>query len=228
MNYTTAYHELNEGLLTFQKAAAQDKKLLSKIDDIFWTINADSTIAPATKELKSAKAQADGIIAEKKKEVDEIQKQIKEYDTFINTLEKNKIQLVKQDDLTTTISSPLIKGNTSTQQLINSQENPDTTYLALNKSLVQGYSEALNASTPEALNMTTDTYTKSQKLLANLNQQIASTSQRSSSSSFKLQALSQSPQARLADCPNCEGNAVPQNGYQQDISAYVQGIFIQT
>ena len=137
MDYATAYHTLSDGLLTFQKAAAQDKKLLSKIDDISWTINADTTVTPATKELNQAKAQVDGIIAEKKKEVDDIQQKIKKYDTFIHDLEKNQIQLVKEESLSTTISSPLIKGNSSTLALISKQEDPDTTYLNLNTSLVQ-------------------------------------------------------------------------------------------
>jgi hypothetical protein len=133
MDYATAYHTLSAGLLTFQKAAAQDKELLSKIDDIYRTINADRTVTPATKELDQAKAQADGIIAQKQSEVDQIEKNILDYDTFINDLSKQQIQLVKKDDFSATISAPLIKGNPTTEDMISKQEDPTKTYLALNE-----------------------------------------------------------------------------------------------
>jgi hypothetical protein len=75
----------------------------------------------------------------------------------------------------------------------------------------------LDNSTPEGLNMTDDTYQKSQKLLTSLKQKIdtAQTVQQDGSTDKVLLASSSS-------CPTCVGSADPQDGYQQDISAYAQ------
>ncbi len=236
LDYTTAYKTLTNGLLAFKQQAQtdDDKKLLSQIDDISRTINADGNVTPASKELYQAKAEADGIVDQTRKQINSIADQVKNYDTFIQGVDKNQIQLVKADDMQTSISSPLIKGNTTTQQLIAQQEAPMTSYLNLNKGLVAGYTKALDNSSPEELNMTSDTYKRSQKLLADLDQQIGAMSdtttlQTTPSTSTEENSKLKTSNNLLATntCTNCQGG-VPENGYQQDLSSYVHGVFVDT
>jgi len=138
LEYSDAYQQLQAGLAEFSQQAGQDKKILSQIDTIKRTIHADSKVSPATKEINQAKTIADSIVSKKQQEVEAIADQVKNYDTFITDVQKNQIQLVSQkDDLNTTISTPLITMNQETKDLISNQEAPNTTYLALNKTLVQ-------------------------------------------------------------------------------------------
>lgn len=138
MEYVDAYQELQQGLNEFSAQANGDKKILSKIDNIKWTINTDTTVKPASKEIQQAKAISDDIVNAKKKEVNDLANQIKNYDKFIDTVQKNQIQLVaEKENFQTTISSPLITMNETTKNMIASQEAPNQTYIALNKTLVE-------------------------------------------------------------------------------------------
>lgn len=132
------------------------------------TINADGTVKTAHKELAQAKAAADDIVDQTRTQVQELAQKVKDYDTFIQDVEKNQIHLVSSQNASTTISAPLIKGNTTTQEMIAQQEAPMKTYLDLNQGLVAGYQKALDNSSPEGLNMTQDTYNKTKTLLNNL------------------------------------------------------------
>jgi len=137
LEYADAYKQLLEGLNLFSQQAGQDKKILSQINIIKRTIDADSKVTPANKEIQQAKTIADNIIRQKRNELEDIVDQVKDYDQFVSDLEKNQIQLVSEKEhIKTTISTPLIKIKESTRQLIAQQEAPDKTYLALNKDLV--------------------------------------------------------------------------------------------
>ena len=138
MEYADAYKELQQGLNEFSVQANGDRKILSQIDTIKQAINSDATVKPASKEIQQARAISDDIVNAKKKEVNDLANQIKNYDKFIDTVQKNQVQLVSEkDNFKTTISTPLITMNETTKNMIANQESPTQTYIALNKTLVQ-------------------------------------------------------------------------------------------
>jgi hypothetical protein len=133
MDYQTAYHQLHEGLLAFQQETTTDKVMQDKIKDISRIINADGQVKPATQEINQAKKQADTIVKGKQQEVQQLANKVKNYDKFIQDVQKNQIQLVSNNQAQTTISAPILKLNPTTKELISKQESPTTTYLALNE-----------------------------------------------------------------------------------------------
>jgi len=138
LEYADAYKQLQQGLNEFSVQANGDKKILSQIDNIKRTVNTDTTVKPASKEIQQAKAISDDIVNAKEKEVNDLANQVKNYDKFIDTVKKDQIQLVSEkENFQTTISTPLITMNETTKNMIASQESPTQTYIALNKTLVQ-------------------------------------------------------------------------------------------
>ncbi|MBU0626183.1 hypothetical protein KKG31_07795 [Patescibacteria group bacterium] len=107
---------------------------LQEIDQINADINKKSTINPAYKELELAEQKTLQIIDEKQQKIKKINDQIQNnYNEFLKSLEKNALQLVEEESFSTTISSPLFTTNTETKTRISKQENPNQTYINLNK-----------------------------------------------------------------------------------------------
>lgn len=228
LEYADAYKQLQQWLADFSQQAGQDKKVLSQIDTIKWTINSESNVKPASKQLQQARAIADSIVQDKQQEVETLADQVKDYDHFITDVQRNQIQLVSQkDDINTTISSPLITMNETTKQLIASQEAPNTTYIALNKTLVQWYQKTLETSNATDLNMTPDTYNKSTKYLNELAQKIDKTQ---TISNEQEPAKTEKILLAAGGCNGgtCQTDTMQENGYTQDLTSYAQGILIQT
>lgn len=227
LEYADAYQQLQAGLNEFSQQASQNKKILSQIETIKWTINADSKVTAASKEIKQAKAIADSMVNQKQQEIKNIQDQVKDYDQFITDIQKNQIQLVSQNEnMQTTISTPLININETTKQLLANQEAPEKTYIALNKSLVQWYQKAMASSSAADLNMTDDTYQKSQKYLNELADSITKVE-----TITNTQEPAKTEKILLASACNggtCPADTMEENGYSQDMSSYVQGVLIQT
>lgn len=131
--YADAYQQLHEGLAQFKTYAKTNKKTVSSIQNIIQTISADSKVTPANKEINDAQRVTQGLINEKRKEVQKLSKEIQNYDTFISKLQKDNVQLVKEETTTLNISTPLMKLPQATKDIISSQEDPSKTYLDLNK-----------------------------------------------------------------------------------------------
>jgi hypothetical protein len=155
--------------------------------------------------------------------------EVKSYDTFIKKVEANTVKLVSANNLQTSISAPLITMNESTKQMIASQESPTKTYIALNKTLVNGYVKAMENSSATDLNMTNDVYKKSKTYLTTLQERIAfaETAQSPGQSATTPQA-EKTLLASSCIGGNCQTNTLDENGYKQDLSSYVQGVFVET
>lgn len=133
MEYSEARQQLQKELQAFREKGVGNKTLLAQLDAINRIINADSQVTPATKEIQEAKAIADGMVKQSRKELQEIAEQIKEYDDFIRDVKKNQVQLISKSTTETTISAPLIKLNETTKTIIAQQESPTQSYLEVNK-----------------------------------------------------------------------------------------------
>jgi hypothetical protein len=68
-DYAEAYKTMQKELAAFRQQSNLDKKTLAALDTIDRTIHAESKVTPATKELNEAKAMADGIVNQSRKEV---------------------------------------------------------------------------------------------------------------------------------------------------------------
>jgi hypothetical protein len=111
--------------------------------------------------------------------------------------------------------------NDTTKQLIANQEAPNKTYLALNKTLVQGYRQAIASSSAADLNMTPDTYKKSSDYLDTLAQKIDNAT---TISDQQEPAKTEKILLAAGGCigGNCQSNPMEENGYKQDLSSYAQ------
>jgi prophage antirepressor-like protein len=131
--YADAYQQLHEGLAQFKTYAKTNKKTVSSIQNIIQTISADSKVTPANKEINDAQRVTQDLINDKRKEVQELSRKVQNYDAFISNLQKDNVQLVKEETTTLNISTPLMKLPQATKEIISSQEDPSKTYLDLNK-----------------------------------------------------------------------------------------------
>jgi Zn-dependent metalloprotease len=108
-----------------------------RVKNILATVENKSTILPATSQIQQVEKAAQSIINKKIKENQTVQKEIQNYDKFIKNLENNPISLVSDETLSTSLSTPLLTIDSPTKNILQSQEDPNKTYLTLNKRMVQ-------------------------------------------------------------------------------------------
>lgn len=187
-----------------------------RVKMILATVENKSNILPATKQIQDVEKAAKAIINKKIDENKQTQKDIQNYDTFIKKIQGNDIVLV--DDKTTSVNlkTPLLTIDASTKHILQAQEDPNKTYLNINKKMVQGYLDAVNNDGAEKLNMSDATYTKSKKYLETTKEKIDTA----------LLAYTDKPLIAQTQgtCTNCSTST--ETNYSTDISSYVQGVFI--
>jgi len=216
MEYTTAYNELRQWLLQFKNSTLEDKTMNNRVKTILATVENKSTVLPATNQIEQVEKAAKEIINQKIKENQTVQKEIQNYDTFIEKLKKNQVVLVNDTTVTANLKTPILTIDSATETMLQSQENPTKTYLDLNKKMVQGYLDAVNNDGPEKLNMSTTTYKQSKKYLETTKEKIDTA----------LLAYNDGPLLAQGTCTNC--SSTEGNNYSTDISAYVNGVYIES
>ena len=188
----------------------------NRVKTILATVENKSTVLPATNQIEQVEKAAKEIINQKIKENQTVQKEIQNYDTFIEKLKKNQIVLVDDTTTTANLKTPILTIDSATKTMLQSQENPTKTYLDLNKRMVQGYLDAVNNDGPEKLNMSTTTYKKSKEYLETTKEKI----------NTALLAYNDKPLLAQGTCTNC--SSTESNNYSTDISAYVNGVYIES
>lgn len=219
IEYKTAYNELKKWLITFKNSANTDKKMSDRVKTILATVENKSTILPATTQIQQVEKTAKGIIDTKIQENAVLQKEIQNYDNFIKNIRDKNIVLVDNKTISTSLKAPILTIDSATKNILQAQEDPTKTYLDLNKKMVQGYLDAVNNDGAEKLNMSATTYKKSKKYLETTKEKIDTA----------LLAYTDKPLLAQTQgqwtCTNC---STPENEYSTDISAYVQGVFIES
>jgi DNA repair exonuclease SbcCD ATPase subunit len=165
VDYRTVQKELKQGLISFQNSTLTDKAMNDRVKTILATVENTSTITPATQQIQEVENAAQGIIQKQIEKNKERQKEVEDYDNFIEKLKSDDVVLVDDDTISAKLTTPLLTIDTHTQNILQSQEDPTKTYLNLNKKMVEGYLYAINTDGPEKLNMTQSTYNKSKKYL---------------------------------------------------------------
>ena len=188
-----------------------------RVKTILATVENKSTVLPAMSQIQQVQKDAQGIIDTKIKENQATEKEIQDYDNFIKKLKGNQIALVDDTTLSASLKAPLLTIDTHTKNILQSQEDPTKTYLTLNQRMVQGYLDAVNNDGPEKLNMSQSTYTKSKAYLETTKQKIDTA----------LLAYTDKPLLAQSTCPTCSSSDDNSN-YSTDISAYVNGIFVES
>ena len=188
----------------------------NRVKTILATVENKSTVSPATSQIHQVEQAAQGIIDQKRKENETMEKEIKDYDTFIKKLKGDNVILVDSKTISTTLKTPILTIDSPTRNILQSQEDPTKTYLNLNKKMVQGYLDAVNNDGPEKLNMSASTYSKSKKYLETTKEKIDTA----------LVAYDYTPTIVAQNtCTNCSDEA---NNYSTDISMYAKGVFIES
>lgn len=189
-----------------------------RVKSILATVENKSTVRPATEQIQQVEKTAKAIIDKKLKENEQVQQEIEEYDSFIEKLKGDKIVLVADDSTQATLTTPVLTIDAPSRNILQSQEDPTKTYLTLNKKMVQGYLDAVNNDGAEKLNMSETTYKKSKKYLEKTKEKIDQA----------LLAYSDPDESTtVAQCTNCSSNDEG-TSYSPDISAYVQGVFVES
>ena len=197
-------------MISFENSTITDKKMNDQVKMILATVENRSTILPASKQIEQVEKAARGIIDSKIKENQSLENDIQNYDKFINKLKNNDIVLVDEKTTSASLKTPLLTIDSTTKNILQSQEDPTKTYLSLNQRMVQGYLDAVNNDGAEKLNMTTSTYKKSKKYLETTKEKIDTA----------LLAYSDKPLLAQSTCTNCSSSEEA-NNYSSDISAYV-------
>jgi len=165
VDYRTVQKELKQGLISFQNSTLTDKAMNNRVKAILATVENTSTITPASQQIQEVENAAQGIIQKQIQKNKERQKEVENYDDFIEKLKDADVVLVDDDTISAKLTTPLLTIDTHTKNILQSQEDPTKTYLNLNKKMVEGYLYAINTDGPEKLNMTQSTYNKSKKYL---------------------------------------------------------------
>jgi len=218
VDYRTVQKELKQGLISFQNSTLTDKAMNNRVKAILATVENTSTITPASQQIQEVENAAQGIIQKQIQKNKERQKEVENYDDFIEKLKDADVVLVDDDTISAKLTTPLLTIDTHTKNILQSQEDPTKTYLNLNKKMVEGYLYAINTDGPEKLNMTQSTYNKSKKYLETTKKGIDTA----------LLAYEDTPLLAQWTCTDCENDNEGQNNYASDISAYVQGIFVES
>ena len=220
MDYASAYSELRAGLINFQNSTTTDKVMNDKVKTILATVENKSSILPATKQIQQVQDAAQSIISDKQKENETLQKQISDYDKFIESIKDETIVLVDDKTTSASLTTPLFTIDNTTKTILASQENPTKTYLTLNQTMIDGYLKAVNGDGAEKLNMSQSTYNKSKKYLETTKEKIDTA----------LLAYEERPMLAQATepCTDCGDNEETSTDYSSDISAYAQWVFVES
>jgi len=118
LTYADAYIELKQGLQYFKNNANSDTQTIKKLDTILAIISNPAQITPATQQLQNVQKGAQTIINNH---------------NFIKDLKSNQIVLVADKTESTSLKSPLRTVDAGTRNTLQNQEDPNKTYLTLNK-----------------------------------------------------------------------------------------------
>ena len=88
----------------------------------------------------------------------ELKNQLNDYDSFLD--KTNTAALISQDSIEGSISVRLYKADEKTKYIMDNAEHPTESYLNLEDSLANGYSQALKNHTPEEMNMKPFTHSR--------------------------------------------------------------------
>jgi hypothetical protein len=201
-----------------EQSTITDKTTNDQVKNILAIVDNQSTVTPNINGIETVKKAAINIIKKNRDEQLKIQEQLKDYDNFIKNLEATNIVLVNDTNEKVELTTNILDIDNYSKNILDIQEDPTKTYLDLNKNMVEGYLNALYNDGPEKLNMTQSTYNKSQTYLETTQNKIHQA----------LLAYNTTDQTILAQstCTDCENNET-NNQYSTDISAYVNGIFIE-
>ena len=108
-----------------------------RVKTILATVENKSTISPATSQIENVEKAAQGMIENKIKENQTVQKEIQNYDSFIKKIQGNQLALVSDATLSASLKTPILTIDAHTKNILQSQEDPTKTYLTLNKNMVQ-------------------------------------------------------------------------------------------
>lgn len=221
IGYQEAYQQLRQGLRAFQNDSNVDKVMHEKAKKLVSMIDTKSNIQPATAEIQQIQDTAQQMIQQSQEDNKSIQTKIKEYDKFIRSLPTEKIVLVNQQQSSTQLNTPLFKIDSASKTILKNQEDPVKTYLTLNKTMVDGYLRAIHNDGAQKLNMTTSTYNKSKKYLETTKEKIDTTL-------LAYEESEQTPLLAASTCTTCDTTEEMSESYSSDISAYVNGVFVES
>ena len=231
--YDKVYSELNNWVNYFKLYAKDDKKTYEKLDKISYGINNKSNISVESENINKIAKEVVNIMEKKRSEYNTLSDNIlNNYDKFISDLKLSGI-LVSEEKEKNSFETNILNIDSLNREILSKQESPTKTYLSLNEKFVDGYLSAIKDNSAESLNMTQDTYYKSQKYLSELKNKISRTNE--------VDLYSQN-QASDKPCPTCVSSKTiayepntssPSSSsqdndlkYQQDISVYTKWVFL--
>ncbi len=107
--------------------------------------------------------QANSMINDTKETISATQEKIlNDYDNFVKSLQTT---LVSDDTQSSSLGTALFTANKAITDVVKSEQNPDKTYLELNKKIMDGFSNALNNNSAADLNMSILTYNQTKKYI---------------------------------------------------------------
>ena len=89
-----------------------------RVKTILATVENKSTILPATNQIQQVEKAAQDIINSKIKENQALQKEIKDYDTFIKKLQDNPVVLVDEKTTSASLKTPILTIDSTTNNIL--------------------------------------------------------------------------------------------------------------
>jgi|GEM_PF-3843715 len=128
----------------------------AKLHNIVTFMNTPAETAINIEGIEAVREQATTIVHEKKQEISDLQEQISnDYDSFVQSLQTT---LVSDDAETASLGTTLFTANQHVVDTIKSEPHPTKSYFELNKTVMDGFSRALQKYSAEELNMSLLTY----------------------------------------------------------------------
>lgn len=190
-----------------------------------------TTITPLNENIDYIQEQIQQDIYNHKQQTQKLIQQIKDYDTFINNLEKNSISLVNNTSQNKQYNIPILSTDKQTLQILQQQEAPQTSSLKQYKTIIEGYKKAVTNNVPETLRMTPQTHKqvneyidKTHTLLDTTISQLKQQEQK-----IKVENKRKTPDVIISqELPNSSRciNCNTPGSSTTDLSQYVQGIFM--
>lgn len=161
---TDGRYDLLKQLYALQQADTSVERK-AKLQNIMTFMNTSAETAINLDGLNAVHNQAQEIIYDKKQEITAIQQQIiNEYENFLASLQTT---LVSDETENTTFGTTLFTANDSVIETIKSEPNPTKSYLELNKTVMDGFANALNKYSAEELDMSLLTYNETKNYVMN-------------------------------------------------------------
>lgn len=141
------------------------------IHRIISLLQTDENTAANYDGINAVKQQAQTLIETTKQDIQETQKALQNnYDEFIKALQTS---LVSDDEQSAVLGTPLFTANEKVISSLIAQEQPEKTYLDLNKKIMDGFANALNTNSASDLNMTELTYRETKSYVENTQKAIS-------------------------------------------------------